>query len=359
MTFQSSQLFQRDLLRWYADQARDLPWRERDDQVVDPYRVWLSEIMLQQTMVATVKRYYEVFTEKWPTVFDLASAKEDDVLAAWSGLGYYSRARNLYRCARYVVEHYNGVFPDDESSLKKLPGIGDYTAAAIRAIAFNQPAVVVDGNIERITSRVLKFNGVLPKAKKELKKQASFLFEGLSDSHGDFPQALMDLGATICSSTSPRCLLCPVQAHCAAYHTDDPELYPCKAPKKKKPVKYATAFFIQSDDGSFYMRKRGDEGMLAGLYEIPTSEWKKNILNQNDVKDNSFFNLIKKEYGKGQITHSFTHFDFVVDVLSGDVECQTILPDGEWIMYNKIKNYGVPTVMKKIIDEGRRCIKKA
>lgn len=339
--------FQTKLLAWYDRHARELPWRIRNGNG-DPYFVWMSEVMLQQTTVATVKDYFLKFTSQWPTVFDLANASEDAVLASWSGLGYYNRARNLHKCAKIVVNEYDGKFPSSYELLKNLPGIGDYTASAISAIAFDKPAVVVDGNVERVVSRYFQIEEPLPLSKPLIKAQAALL-ANMESRHGDYAQAMMDLGATICTPKSPKCLLCPVHKGCLAFKNGVTEVLPRKLPKKDKPVKYTTAFFLYDSKGHFFLQKRNEEGMLANMFEVPTEGWlenKKSLTQQHPYK-----NLQKLKWRKteGQIKHSFTHFDFYIDVQLAKAENNLYNLKGEWVEFEDLSNYGVPTVMKKII----------
>ena len=233
----------RTLLKWYDRHQRVLPWRARAGEKIDPYRVWLSEIMLQQTTVATVKGYFDNFLDRWPTVIDLASAELDDVLHAWQGLGYYARARNLHKCARVVAWEFNGQFPSTAAALLALPGIGPYTAAAIAAIAFDRPATPVDGNIERVISRLYRISEPLPGAKRAIKEKA----EAVTPPYrcGDYVQAVMDLGATICTPRKPVCPLCPWRHYCAASRAGDADSLPRKASKKQKPTRVGIAFWLE------------------------------------------------------------------------------------------------------------------
>ena len=264
------------LLDWYDRHHRDLPWRvspvDRKAGILpDPYRVWLSEIMLQQTTVQAVKPYYAAFLRQWPRIEALASADEEDVLKAWAGLGYYSRARNLKKCADTLVRDHAGRFPADEVSLRDLPGIGDYTAAAIAAIAFDSHAAVVDGNVERVLTRLLWIDTPLPAAKTHIRTIMAQITP--NDRPGDFAQAVMDLGAMLCTPKRPACSFCPVNAHCRVLSRDDPQHYPVKPPKKQKPVRRGAAFVAVAADGAVFLRRRGPKGMLAGMSEVPTSDW--------------------------------------------------------------------------------------
>ncbi|QYU69746.1 A/G-specific adenine glycosylase [Leptolyngbya sp. 15MV] len=257
------------LLEWYDRHARDLPWRARPGAPPpDPYRVWLSEVMLQQTTVAAVRPYFERFTQAWPTVEALAAAPEAEVMAAWAGLGYYSRARNLVRAARAVVER--GGFPRSEAELRKLPGLGDYTAAAVAAIAFGRRAVVVDANVERVVARLFAIEEPLPGARKAIRARAGEITP--QRRAGDFAQGMMDLGATICTPREPRCLLCPLAGPCAARAGGDPARYPVKAAKKAVPVRRGVAWWIERK-GSVWLVRREGTGMLGGMRALPDDGW--------------------------------------------------------------------------------------
>ena len=246
------------LLAWYDVAARTLPWRQRPGVLADPYAVWLSEIMLQQTTVKAVIPYYRKFLARWPCVADLAAADLNEVLAAWAGLGYYSRARNLHACAVAVVERHGGRFPADEAALAALPGIGAYTAAAIAAIAFGLPATAVDGNVERVVARLFAVEGPLPGAKAEIKRLAAGLTP--RERPGDFTQGMMDLGAGLCSPRTPSCLVCPINAHCLGYRRGIAALLPMKPPKKDRPVRYGAAFLAMRRDGAVLLAAAGGEG---------------------------------------------------------------------------------------------------
>ena len=259
------------LLAWYDEERRDLPWRTRRGRRADPYGVWLSEIMLQQTTVKAVIPYYLKFLARWPTVEALAAAELDDVLAAWAGLGYYSRARNLYKCAQVVAHELAGVFPQSAAELQKLPGIGPYTAAAIAAIAFGEPATPVDGNIERVVARLFAVRQPLPAAKSELRRLAATLTPARRP--GDFAQAMMDLGAAICTPRRPSCLVCPVQSDCAANARGIEASLPLRAARAERPMRLGIAFVALREDGSVLLRRRAEAGLLGGMLEVPSTAW--------------------------------------------------------------------------------------
>ncbi|MEO0398566.1 MAG: A/G-specific adenine glycosylase [Pseudomonadota bacterium] len=269
-------VFSTDLLSWYDENARALPWRVGPDarargQSPEPYRVWLSEIMLQQTTVQTVAPRFQRFLTRWPDIAALALAETDDVLGEWAGLGYYARARNLHKCARVVASDYGGRFPDTEEELLKLPGVGAYTAAAIAAIAFDRKAIVVDGNIERVAARVFSIATPLKQAKAEIKAAMATLWPNKRS--GDFAQALMDLGAGVCTPRAPSCLLCPVRAHCTAAHEGEPERFPVKPPKAAKPLRQGVAYALFNARGDILAERRPDDGLLGGMLGLPGTEW--------------------------------------------------------------------------------------
>ncbi len=336
------------LLLWYDSHHRILPWRisprERLAGVAaDPYRIWLSEIMLQQTTVEAVKSYFRFFIEKWPTVVDLAAASQDDVLRAWAGLGYYSRARNLKKCADIICAEHGGCFPSDLASLKSLPGIGDYTAAAIASIAFDLPMAVVDGNVERVITRLYALATPLPFAKPEIRIRMQALTP--DERSGDFAQAMMDLGATICTPKRPACVICPLNDNCQALRTTDPEFFPVKAPKKEKPVRVGAAFVAISDD-EIHLRSRAETGLLGGMAEVPTTAWTARLDGGTGLDTAPFpANWI----AAGSITHVFTHFELRLKIYAAhDVEKKTIA-DGWWVKVEKLEGEALPTVMKKAI----------
>jgi A/G-specific adenine glycosylase len=257
------------LLRWYEAERRDLPWRYGPRKKADPYRVWLSEIMLQQTTVKAVIPYFQKFVTRWPNVAALAAAPLEEVLQQWAGLGYYSRARNLKACADAVVRDFDGVFPRTENALRELPGIGPYTAAAIAAIAFGEKATPVDGNVERVVSRLFAVQQPLPAAKSEIRNLAATLTPARRA--GDFAQAMMDLGAEICTPKNPSCLVCPVQQDCAASARGLAESLPIKAQKLARPSRYGVAFLVQREDGAVLLRQRPEAGLLGGMLEVPST----------------------------------------------------------------------------------------
>ena len=333
------------LLAWYDAHARVLPWRAPPGTPLsgsgapDPYRVWLSEVMLQQTTVAAVKRYFAEFTRRWPTVADLAAAPEGEVMAAWAGLGYYARARNLLACAREVVVQ-GGRFPDTEAALRALPGLGAYTAAAVAAIAFGRRAVVVDANVERVVARLFAIEEPLPGSRPTIRRHADTITPEVRA--GDFAQAMMDLGATICTPRSPRCLLCPLSAGCAARKTGEPERFPVKAAKKARPQRTGHAFWIERD-GAVWLVTRPGKGMLGGMRALPDDGW-------NARGDGIGIAPLDGRWEPGgAVAHGFTHFglDMQVSIYRGNEWAGLDALQGEWWPLDRIEDAGLPTVFAR------------
>lgn len=336
------------LLAWYDKHHRDLPWRTapaaaRDGKRADPYHVWLSEIMLQQTTVEAVKPYFRAFLEKWPDAASLAAADAEDVLRAWAGLGYYSRARNLKACADLVAAG-GGRFPDTEAALRELPGIGAYTSAAITAIAFDRPAAVVDGNVERVISRLFSIATPLNEAKPEIRANVERMVPRTRP--GDFAQAMMDLGATICTPRRPRCMLCPLREDCSAVVSGDPEHFPVRLPKGDKPQRRGAAFVAVRDDGAILLRKRPEKGLLGGMTEVPTTGWTARVDGATTPAAAPFSGDWRRA---GTITHVFTHFALQLDVFHAHIKGDA--PKGYfWSPAGEISGEALPTVMKKAIE---------
>ncbi|WP_373503458.1 A/G-specific adenine glycosylase [Aestuariivirga sp.] len=334
------------LLDWYDVHARVLPWRSRPGELADPYRVWLSEIMLQQTTVQAVKAYFEKFVTLWPTVEALAAAPLDDVLKAWAGLGYYARARNLHACAKEVASRFGGRFPETEEELRSLPGIGAYTAGAIAAIAFGKPHAAVDGNVERVISRVYCIETPLPDSKPEIRARAEALVP--LQRSGDFAQAMMDLGATICTPKSPNCLICPWAEHCEGRKSGLSPTLPRKKPKKAVPVRRGTAFWIEREDGAILLRRRPEKGLLGGMMEVPSTAWgEKPDRPETDAPLAADWSALP-----GLVEHTFTHFHLELEVLkAGSVSTGELLDDGDyrWTAQGDLPGEALPTVMRKIV----------
>lgn len=339
----NAQNVRKSLLEWYDRNARRLPWRAPPgDPPPDPYRVWLSEIMLQQTTVAAVKPRFADFLARWPDVEALAAAEDADVMAAWAGLGYYARARNLVACARVVASEHGGKFPSTERELRNLLGIGDYTAAAIAAIAFGEATAPVDANVERVVARLDAIAEPLPAARKAIREVAADIYP--DDRAGDFAQAMMDLGSTICTTRNPACAICPLRPECAAAATGDPATYPVRPAKKAKPHKYGTAWWIEHD-GAVLLVRRPDKGMLGGMRALPSGDWTRKRQAEKAPADAEFMPL-------GTVAHSFTHFDFSLDVQGARLLTRAAL-DGEWWPIDDLDAAGLPTLFAKAVTLAR------
>jgi A/G-specific adenine glycosylase len=367
------------LLKWYDANARVLPWRvgpkaRAGGERPDPYRVWLSEIMLQQTTVAAVRPRFEEFVARWPTVEAMAASSLDDVLSEWAGLGYYARARNLHKCAIALAAR--GSFPETEEELRALPGIGQYTAAAIAAIAFDAPAVVIDGNIERVTARLFAIGAPLPKAKAELREAIRSVWP--KKRCGDFAQGLMDLGAGVCTPRDPKCLLCPLSNECAARAQGIAHQLPAKAKKTAKPLRCGVAYALINAKGEMLFERRPDKGLLAGCLGLPGTQW----VMSNPLPDAGEARAKRRERGSrntipaakaltpnpspasgrgeidapladanwrlaGTVTHTFTHFHLELEVMTVAAPKNHKLQDGQrWIAPDKAR---LPTLMKKAV----------
>ncbi len=340
-------VLRRSLLGWYDRHRRDLPWRMAPGKAADAYAVWLSEIMLQQTTVATVIPYFTAFLARWPTVADLAAADLDEVLHAWQGLGYYARARNLHKCAKVVVGSLGGRFPETEAELLKLPGIGAYTAAAIAAIAFQIPATPVDGNVARVLARLYAVSEPLP-AKSRLWELARALTPVRRP--GDFAQALMDLGATVCTPRKPECDRCPWMKGCVAAGQGAVEAYPVKGPRKAKPTRRGVAFWAAREDGAVLLRRRPEKGLLGGMMEIPSTDWRDAAWTLEEAR------AAAPMAGPwiplpGVVRHTFTHFHLELTVLAArapGTDEKGADEKGVWCPVEGFRDYALPTVMKKV-----------
>ena len=332
------------LLAWYDGHARDLPWRAKPGIKPDPYHVWLSEIMLQQTTVATVRDYYIKFLSRWPEVADLATASQEDVLRAWAGLGYYARARNLHACAKEVVRDWNGEFPDTEEALRTLPGIGPYTAAAIAAIAFDQRHAAVDGNVERVMARVYAIESPLPAAKPLIKEKAQALVP--KKRAGDFAQALMDLGATICTPRTANCHICPWTDNCNGRKRGIAESLPRKMPKAKIPTRLGIAFWIERDDGRILLRRRPQKGLLGGMVEIPSTPWEAKL-------PRKVAGPVKASWTKSTllVEHTFTHFHLQLSVWKTSTTDLSLPDHGDyrWVHKDELVHEALPSLMRKVV----------
>jgi A/G-specific adenine glycosylase len=336
------------LLAWYDRHRRVLPWRAAAGEAADPYRVWLSEIMLQQTTVKAVAPYFLRFTARWSNVEGLAAAPLDDVLRAWAGLGYYARARNLHACARVVVERHNGQFPSSETELSALPGIGRYTAAAIAAIAFNANAVPVDGNVERVVARLHAVDKALPAAKTDIRRLAQELAS--QQRSGDFAQGLMDLGATICTPKKPACALCPWSDACAARARGDPESFPIKTPKREGRRRRGAAFVILRADGCVLVRSRPPKGLLGGMTEVPTTAWTHDFDEAKALDDAPKLARARWRRIPGVVTHIFTHFPLDLVVYVTKIPVGTHAPrSARWVAFANLAGEALPNLMRKVV----------
>jgi A/G-specific adenine glycosylase len=334
------------ILAWYDRHARRLPWRVppgRSKRGVrpDPYRVWLSEVMLQQTTVAAVGPYFAAFLERWPRVADLAAAELDEVLTAWAGLGYYARARNLHKCARTVRDEHGGRFPETEAELLTLPGIGPYTAAAVAAIAFDRAATPVDGNIERVMARLFAVGEPMPTAKPKLRGLA----RGLTPPSraGDYAQALMDLGATVCTPRAPKCGVCPWRTACTAHARGIAEDLPRRTPRAPRPVRRAVAYWAVRRDGRVLLRRRPEDGLLGGMMEVPSSPWAETA----DFVDAPPFDADWVEL-PGVVEHGFTHLRLELKVKAAAVDGRQ-RTDGLWIAAEAFGDHALPTLTRKVV----------
>jgi A/G-specific adenine glycosylase len=340
----------RALLAWYDRHRRRLPWRALPGETPDAYRVWLSEIMLQQTTVKAVAPYYARFLHLWPDVETLAAAPLGDVLKAWAGLGYYARARNLHACAKAVVERHSGVFPTTEDELRALPGIGAYTAAAITAIAFDRRAVAIDGNIERVIARLFAVETQLPAAKPEIRRFAETLVPVRRP--GDFTQAMMDLGATICTPKKPACVLCPFMSACSARMRGDAEGFPRKAPKVEGKLRRGASFVVTRADGHVLVRSRPQKGLLGGMTEVPSTDWTHDF----DEAEALAVAPLKAKWRRvpGVVEHGFTHFPLQQSVYVADVPARTKAPPGmRWIALQELSSEALPNIMRKVVVHAR------
>ena len=328
------------LLAWYDRHRRNLPWRAPPGMRPDPYRVWLSEIMLQQTTVATVGSYFDRFMARWPDISALGAASLDEVLQLWQGLGYYARARNLHACARAVVDRHGGIFPEEIETLRALPGIGDYTAAAIAAIAFDRREAAIDGNVERVIARLFAVREPLPVAKPRLAALAAALVP--EQRAGDFAQAQMDLGATICTPRRPRCVLCPWRACCAAAASGMAEVLPARAEKPERALRHGVAFWLTRADGAVLLRRRPERGLLGGMIEIPSTPWRTVPWTFAEAVQVAPVAAAWSPL-PGTVRHGFTHFQLQLAVVSG-----VGTTEGLWSPVERLGDHALPTLMKKV-----------
>jgi A/G-specific adenine glycosylase len=360
----------RDLLAWYDCKGRDLPWRQRGGRP-DPYPVWLSEIMLQQTTVPAVKPYFEKFLSLWPSLEDLARSDLDDLLRAWAGLGYYARARNLHACAGRVLTDHGGKFPDNETALQSLPGIGPYTAAAIAAIAFDRPAAVVDGNVERVIARLFAVGEPLPDAKARLRALAAALVpqrEAADLRHGDFAQAMMDLGATVCQPRKGLCGLCPLARLCRSAGTALAEELPRRRPKERKPRRRGIVYWLERKDGAVLLRRRPNKGLLGGMMEFPGTPWdrreaEESVTGRDFRQDDASAFPLRELNGQDwealpdKVRHTFTHFHLELEIRAARLAQrwpERRLPSEYfWVAAEALEAEALPSLMRKVLRQAR------
>ena len=345
-------MINKPLLDWYDANARTMPWRIPPIDSVngvrpDPYHIWLSEVMLQQTTVAAVIRYFLVFQRRWPDVHALASADDADVMGEWAGLGYYARARNLLKCARLISEEYGGKFPDTEAELLSLPGVGPYTAAAILAIAFDRQATVLDANVERVVSRLYAVKAPLPDSKESLRKLAGRLTP--IKRPGDYAQAVMDLGATICSQ-KPKCEICPIASRCMAHKHGIAADLPKKRPKPAKPTRYGIAYMVQRADGAILLETRPEKGLLGGMLALPTTEWNEETAMAAPPIKAKWSSLATP------VKHTFTHFHLLLTVRTASVDMSSTPTRGQFELPTTATSGKLPTVMRKAYSAGLTAI---
>jgi A/G-specific adenine glycosylase len=335
------------LLAWYDRHGRDLPWRVKGGAPADPYRVWLSEIMLQQTTVEAVKPYFARFLALWPDVRALAAAETEALMQAWAGLGYYARARNLQACAKTVVARHDGAFPADAGALRALPGIGDYTSAAIAAIAFQQPALVIDGNVERVIARLFRIESPLPQAKPAIR--AALATIAPAERPGDFAQAMMDLGATVCTPKRPNCLICPWSQQCAARASGDAARFPEKLAKKARPIRHGVAFVAVDPLRRVLIGTRPPRGLLGGMSEVPNSDWLPEGVPEAEPPLRATWQQLD-----APVIHVFTHFELRLDVRVAKVKRQDAPAGLRWVPVQALAGEALPTLMRKVLEAALR-----
>ncbi|MEH3100504.1 A/G-specific adenine glycosylase [Sphingomonas adhaesiva] len=333
------------LLDWYDRHRRDLPWRARAGETPDPYRVWLSEVMLQQTTVATVRPRFAAWIRRWPTFADLAAAGDEDVMAAWAGLGYYARARNLLAAARTIARDHGGRLPDSEAALRALPGFGDYTAAAVAAIAFGRRAVVVDANVERVVARLFAIREPLPGARRAIRAAAGTITPDTRA--GDFAQGMMDLGSAICTPRKPRCLLCPIATACDALAAGTPEAFPVRKPKAARPHRHGTIFWLERD-GAVLLVRRPDTGLLGGMRALPTGAWSDAPPGLTGAPADAAWQVLDE-----RVHHGFTHF--TLDLALAVARTHHAVNTGEWWPIARLDEAGLPTLFAKAAEIVRRA----
>ena len=337
--------FSKNVLNWYSANKRDLPWRYINNSLKDPYKIWVSEIMLQQTTVATVIPYYKKFLKKWPNIKKLSKSNINEVLDFWSGLGYYRRAKNLHLTSRIISNQFNGIFPLEKDEIIKLPGIGEYTAAAIRAIAKDEKDTVVDANIERVMARIFYLKKPIKQIKKEIKQNAEKLTPKFNN--GDYIQALMDIGSLICTPKDPLCNDCPIEKFCITKKKNAVNEIPKKIIKNDKPIREGIVFWIKNKNNQILLKRRDETGLLPGMLEFPSYNWSKNKINENDKKILSIKNI--KKLNK-KVIHEFSHFKLKLTVYEKNKFNKNRI-DGMWVGIDEINELGLPTLMKKVYQQ--------
>lgn len=343
-----------DLLDWYDAARRDLPWRAPPGEQAEPYHVWLSEMMLQQTTVKAVAPYYRAFLARWPGISDMARAPLDDVLAAWAGLGYYARARNMHKTAQIVANELGGRFPTTPAELRKLPGIGPYTAAAIAAIAFDEPATVVDGNVERVVARLFAIQQPLPDVKPKLRALAETLTP--AQRPGDFAQAMMDLGATICAPRTPMCARCPLHKKCKGYAKGLAGALPTRAPKAERPNRHGAAFVLWRADGYVLLRRRPEKGLLGGMTEAPTTDWLGEVRSDEELLLGAPLDADWQRV-LAPVRHTFTHFQLTLAVFTATVPADAPAPgECRWVPAAALPDTALPSVMRKVLAAAQESL---
>lgn len=332
------------MLEWYDENARTFPWRALPNQKANPYHVWLSEIMLQQTTTTAVIPYFQNFLRKWPTIEELAQTQLDEVLHAWQGLGYYSRARNLHKCAQVIVNEHGGKFPKSEPELLKLPGIGPYTAAAIASIAFDKVATVVDGNVIRVISRLFALESQKPALVREVQALAAPLTSKARP--GDWAQAMMDLGATVCQPRTPHCELCPWQTSCQAYVLKAVAKFPVRPKRRHKPTRFGIVFWIQDAQERILIQKRPPKGLLGGMMEFPSTPWAETSCSMDEAMAHAPYQGVSNHVEK-EVRHTFTHFHLKLRIVK--LQLTTMPHEGLWVNLSDLGQYALPSLMHKVL----------
>lgn len=334
----------RDVLKWYDKYGRDLPWRKKGEDKPDPYHIWLAEIMGQQTTLQALIPYYLKFIEKWPTVHNLADALQEDILHEWAGLGYYARARNLHKCAKIVSHELKGEFPKTQKGLMSLPGVGEYSSSAMAAILYSESVPVIDGNVERVGARVFAVEAPLPKGKPEIKKHSAMLYERSTNRPGDYAQALMDLGAMVCTPKSPKCGICPISDQCLAFKKGIAAELPKREPKKARPKRYGGFYWITNEHGAVLFERRAENRMLGGMLGLPTTDWDDKT---STAKTPDGLKSVEKLSENHVVHHTFSHFDLELQGYRASYN-----PDSdrfEWIEPAKLNDLGLPSLFKKAV----------